>query len=92
MGLLFIWMETLGKILTCDNLIKRAFLSLIKFCYLLKKKMVGVVFYTCMCWYGGEIVNHRWIHCTVACDLWSFVFRLFGIIGIHWVLLEKLGG
>ena len=36
-----------------------------------------------MCKRNGESVDHLLIHCSIAFDLWSMVFTLFGI---HWVM------
>ena len=36
-----------------------------------------------MCLSSGDMVDHFLIHCDVAYDLWSLVFRTFGI---RWVL------
>ena len=35
----------------------------------------------CMC--SGETVDHLLLHCTVTREIWSYVFRLFGV---HWVI------
>ena len=32
-------------------------------------------------------MDHLWIHCNVAFELWSFVFRSFRI---QWVLLDEV--
>uniref|UniRef100_A0A2N9F9F3 Reverse transcriptase domain-containing protein n=1 Tax=Fagus sylvatica TaxID=28930 RepID=A0A2N9F9F3_FAGSY len=37
----------------------------------------------CMCKAHGESVNHLLLHCTVAQELWSLIFALFGIA---WVI------
>lgn len=44
----FVWTITWGKILTCDNLIKRGF------------SLVG---WRCMCKCNGETVSHLLVHC-----------------------------
>ena len=41
----------------------------------------------CMCRCSGETVDHLLIHYIDTMDLWSFVFRPFGI---QWVLPEKV--
>jgi hypothetical protein len=33
----------------------------------------------CMCKARGESVNHLFLHCNVARDLWNMFFSLFGI-------------
>jgi hypothetical protein len=52
----FVWMATLGKILTLDNLCKRGII---------------VVGWCCMCKHSGKSVNHLLLHCEVAQALWS---------------------
>jgi hypothetical protein len=37
----------------------------------------------CMCRSAGETVDHLFLYCRVVRELWSFVFRSFGI---DWVL------
>ena len=32
-----------------------------------------------MCRCSGEMVDHLLLHCSVAFELWSFIFRSFGI-------------
>ena len=68
----FSWSASLGKILTTDNLHKRRVLVL-DWCYMCKK--------------CGESVDHLLLHCTIACEMWSLVFCLFGI---HWVMPQKV--
>ena len=43
-----------------------------------------LVGWCCMCQCSGEMMNRIFLYCTVAFDMWSFVFRSFGI---QWVLL-----
>lgn len=38
----------------------------------------------CMCRCSGETVDHHLLHCSVAAEVWSFVFHSFGVA---WVLL-----
>ena len=64
----FSWSASLGKILTTDNLRKRRVLVL-DWCFMCKR--------------CGESVDHLLLHCTIARELWSLVFCLFGI---HWVM------
>uniref|UniRef100_A0A2N9EUJ9 Reverse transcriptase zinc-binding domain-containing protein n=1 Tax=Fagus sylvatica TaxID=28930 RepID=A0A2N9EUJ9_FAGSY len=60
----FVWSAAWGKILTCDNLMRRGY-SLAGWC--------------CMCRKGWETGDHLLIHCVVATDLWSAVLRSFGV-------------
>jgi hypothetical protein len=64
----FSWTAALGKVLTTDNLRKRGFI-LQDWC--------------CMCKQSGESVDHLFLHCLVATDLWSMVFGMFGV---QWVM------
>jgi hypothetical protein len=57
----FVWMATLGNILTLDNMCKRGII---------------VVGWCCMCKQSGESINHL-LHCEVAQALWSVVLALF---------------
>ena len=68
----FSWSASLGKILTTDNLHKGRVLVL-DWCYMCKK--------------CGESVDHLLLHCSIACEMWSLVFCLFGI---HWVMPQKV--
>jgi hypothetical protein len=65
----FIWTASLGKVLTIDNLRKRQ-LVLLDWC--------------CMCKEAGESIDHLFLHCNIARDLWNFVFTL---LGLQWVML-----
>ena len=60
----FLWTAARGKILTCDNLMKRGHV---------------LAAWCCMCKKGWETVDHLLIHCEVASTLWGFVFQRFGI-------------
>jgi hypothetical protein len=64
----FSWTAALGKVLIIDNLRKRG-LILQDWC--------------CMCKQSGESVDHLFLHCLVATDLWSLVFGMFGV---QWVM------
>jgi hypothetical protein len=74
----FSWSAALGKVLTIDNLHTRG-LILQEWC--------------CICKCNGESVDHLFLHCSVASDLWALVFSMFGI---QWVMpqtvLELLSG
>ena len=63
-GFLSFKMGALGKILTCDNLMKQG------------QTLVG---WFCPCRCSGEMVDHLLLHCFMAAGLWSFVFHSFGI-------------
>ena len=65
----FSWIASLGKSLTIDNLRKRGFI-LQNWC--------------CLCQRNGESVDHLFLHCSMATDMWSMVFGLFGV---QWVML-----
>ena len=64
----FVWTATWDKILTGDNLWGRGF-DFIDWCI--------------MCRCNGETVDHLLLHCEKVYQLWSLVFRSFGI---SWVL------
>ena len=40
-----------------------------------------------MCKSCGESMDNLLLHCSIACELWSLVFYLFGI---HWVMPHKV--
>lgn len=63
-----LWTAVWDKNLTLDNLQKRGF-HLPNQCVL------------CTC--SEESVNHLFLHCPLAFDLWQFVFSVFGF---HWVM------
>ena len=56
----FVWSAAWGKILTCDNLMRRGY-ALVGWC--------------CMCQCNGETMDHLLLHCPRAAVLWSYVFR-----------------
>ena len=60
----FSWTAALGKLLTMDNLRKRH-LIIVDWCYLCKQ--------------SGESVDHLLLHCSMARELWSMAFGLFGV-------------
>jgi hypothetical protein len=64
----FSWIASLGKALTIDNLRKRG-LILQNWC--------------CLCKSNGESVDHLFLHCPMASDLWWMVFSMFGV---QWVM------
>jgi hypothetical protein len=64
----FVWTPALGKILTHDKL---------------RKMNVVVTEWCCMCNKSGESIEHLLLHCEVSCDLWSYIFTLFGV---KWIM------
>ena len=60
----FIWTAAWGRILTCDNLMRRGYI-MARWC--------------CMCRCEGEIVDHLLLHCHVVQKLWNYVFGAFHI-------------
>ena len=59
----FIWTGAFGKILTCDNLMRRG--------------MFWAVGVACVRATGRR--GHLLLHCVFASELWGFVFKTFGI-------------
>ena len=68
----FVWTAALGKCLTIDNLRKRK-VWILDWCY--------------MCKCNDKSVDHLFIHCLVAMDLWSMVLGLFGV---SWVMPQSV--
>ena len=64
----FVWTAAWGNILTCDNLRRRGVV------------MVG---WCCLCRGNDETVAHLLLHCPMAREVWSYIFRLFGV---DWVM------
>jgi hypothetical protein len=64
----FAWTVTLGKILTLDNLRKRNIIVM-EWCY--------------MCKISGESIDHLFLHCMVAIELWRTILQMFGV---EWVM------
>jgi hypothetical protein len=60
----FVWTAAWGRILTCDNLMKRGFV------------MAG---WCCMCKHSGESVDHLLLHCEVVREVWNFFLQSFGV-------------
>ena len=60
----FIWTAARGKILTCDNLMRRGHV------------LAG---WCCLCKNHWESGDHLLLHCEIASALWYFVFQTFGI-------------
>ena len=70
----FEWTATLGKCLTIDNL-RKTKVCILDWCYMCK----------CNC----ETVDHLFLHCRVALELWDMVFGLFGV---YWVMPMSVVG
>ena len=70
----FVWTVALGKCLTIDNLRRRK-VWILDWCY--------------MCKCNGESVDHLFLHCPVAMDMWAMVFGLFGV---SWVMPQSVVG
>jgi hypothetical protein len=68
----FLWATVLGKILTAENL---------------RKRHIIIVSWCCMCKSDGESIDHLFIHCPVAKELWNAVFCLLGVL---WVLPQHV--
>uniref|UniRef100_A0A2N9GEV9 TIR domain-containing protein n=1 Tax=Fagus sylvatica TaxID=28930 RepID=A0A2N9GEV9_FAGSY len=63
----FMWTAAWGKILTCDNLMRRGY------------SMAG---WCCMCRVGCETGDHLLIHCSLTLNLWHSVLRAFGVLWV----------
>jgi hypothetical protein len=63
-----VWTTTLRKILTLDNLRKRNIIVM-EWCY--------------MCKNSGESIDHLFLHCMVAIELWRTILQMFGV---EWVM------
>uniref|UniRef100_A0A2N9FZT4 Reverse transcriptase domain-containing protein n=1 Tax=Fagus sylvatica TaxID=28930 RepID=A0A2N9FZT4_FAGSY len=73
----FVWTVAWGKILTCDNLMRRGY-SLAGWC--------------CMCRNGWETWDHLLLHCVQASFLWSAVLRSFGVCWVFPNSIKDLYG
>ena len=67
-----LWTVALGKILTTDNL---------------RKQNIILVSWYCMCKADGETIDHLFLHCLLARELWAAVFNLFGM---SWVMPRRV--
>ena len=56
---------------------------------LLQKRKVWIMDWCYMCKCNGESVDHLFLHCPVAMDMWAMVFRL---AGVNWVMLQFVVG
>jgi hypothetical protein len=65
----FLWATALGRILTVKNLRRREF-QLINQC--------------CLCEKDEETINHLFVHCEYAADIWHLVLNSFGV---SWAML-----
>jgi len=68
----FAWTTLKGAILKQDNLCRRSF-QIVNRCH--------------MCKLNSESINHLFLHCTVAIDLWHMFFSIFGI---SWTLPRNI--
>ena len=68
----FVWTAAWGKCLTIDNI---------------RKKKAWILDWCYMCKCNGESVDHLFLHCPVAMDLWSMVLGLFGV---SWVMPKSV--
>ena len=66
------WTVALGRILTADNL---------------RRRNIILVDWRCLCKEDGETIDHLFLHCKVAWELWNSVFNLFGMA---WVMPGKV--
>ena len=54
----------------------------------LRKIKVWILDWCYMCKCNGESVDHLFLHCLIAIDLWSMVLGLFGV---SWVMPKLVG-
>ena len=55
----------------------------------LRKRKVWILDWCYMCKCNGESVDHLFLHCPVAMDMWAMMFGLFGV---SWVMLQFVVG
>jgi hypothetical protein len=60
----FVWVASLGKILTADNL---------------QNQNIILVSWCCLCKADGETVDHLLLHCSLSRELWNMILALFGV-------------
>jgi len=63
----FVWLATLRKILTLNNLRQRNIIA-IEWCY--------------MCKSCGESIDNLFLHCMVATKLWNTILQMFGVVWV----------
>ena len=68
----FIWIVALDKLLTADNL---------------RKWNISLISWCCMCQADGETIDHLFLHCPVAREMWAAVFNLYGM---SWVMPRRV--
>ena len=68
----FLWTAALGKVLTADNL---------------RKRNIVIISWCCMCKKDGESIDHLFLHCEIAKELWNLILTLFGV---HWVMPQSV--
>ena len=68
----FSWLASLGKVPTANNL---------------RRRNIILVSWCCMCKVDGESVDHLFLHCALARELWTTVFSLFGM---YWVMPKRI--
>jgi hypothetical protein len=56
-------------------------------CMLVEKTGFILLDWCCMCKRSGESVEHLLLHCSLARELWSMVFGLFGV---QWVMPRRV--
>ena len=54
----------------------------------LRKIKVWILDWCYMCKCNGESVDHLFLHCLIAMDLWSMILGLFGV---SWVMPKSVG-
>jgi hypothetical protein len=60
----FVWVASLRKILTADNL---------------RTWNIILVSWSCPCKAAGEMVDHLLLHCAFSKEVWDMVFVMFGV-------------
>jgi hypothetical protein len=45
-----------------------------------------------MCKIGGESIDHLFLHCMVAIELWSMILQLFGVVWVMPRLVKEMLG
>ena len=60
----FVWVATLGNILTAENL---------------RKRHIILVSWCCLCKVDGKTVDHLLLHCHFSREVWDIIFALFSV-------------